>query len=199
MRGVLLSAVVSGLAFAQPVEVPVFTEAETKKLAAGETVVREVTPTDNRGVGVQSFGVVDAPSTEVWPVLRDCALFDKFMPRIKASAMNVEDGVPLCHVELSLPFPLMNLWSDTSSVEREEPAGHFFREWTLVRGTYRRNGGAWLVVPWGAEKNKTLVGYAIDSDPIILIPDGILRSAQTGSLPEVFAAIRKRVRSLSHR
>ena len=49
------------------------------------------------------------------------------------------------------------------------------------------------MVPWGAEGKKTLVIYAIDSDPIILIPDGILRSAQTGSLPEVFAGIRKRV------
>ena len=49
------------------------------------------------------------------------------------------------------------------------------------------------MMPWGDDGKKTLVIYAIDSDPIILIPDGILRSAQTGSLPEVFAAIRKRV------
>ncbi len=41
-----------------------------------------------------------------------------------------------------------------------------------------------------------MVTYAIDSDPIILVPDGILRSAQTGSLPEVFQSIRKRVVAL---
>lgn len=193
MRAVLISLFFSGLALAQPIEPPAFTETETKKLEAGETVVHEVKPTDNKGIGVQSFGVVDAPSTEVWPILRDCAHFSLFMPRTKTSAVKEEDGVPLCHVELNLPFPLMNLWSDTKSVQREDPAGHFHRAWTLVRGTYRRNSGSWSVLPWGAEKKKTLVIYAIDSDPIILVPDGILRSAQTGSLPEVFNAIRKRV------
>jgi hypothetical protein len=196
MRSVLFIAFLSGAALAHPVAVPAFTEAETKKLEAGECVVHEVKPTDNKGIGVESFGVIDAPSTEVWPVLRDCAHFAKFMPRTKTSAMNVEDGVPLCHVELNLPWPLMNLWSDTKSVQREEPAGHFHRAWTLVRGTYRRNSGSWSIVPWGPDGKKSLVTYAIDSDPIILVPDGILRSAQTGSLPEVFQSIRKRVVAL---
>lgn len=180
------------MALAQPLTLPAFTDAEAKKLEAGETVVHEVKPTDNKGIGVESFGLIDAPSTEVWPVLRDCAHFASFMPRTKTSSIKEEEGVSLCHVELRLPFPLMNLWSDTKSVQREEPAGHFHRAWTLVRGTYRRNSGSWSVLPWG-DGTRTLVIYAIDSDPIILIPDGILRSAQTGSLPEVFAAIRKRV------
>lgn len=192
----LLTVLLSGIAAAQSISVPAFTEAEVKRLEAGEIVLHEVKPTDNKGIGVESFGIIDAPSTEVWPILRECAHFSKFMPRIKTSAMKEEDGVSLCHVELKLPFPLMNLWSDTKSVQREDPPGHFRRAWTLVRGSYRRNSGSWTVVPWDAEGKKTLVGYAIDSDPIILIPDGLLRSAQTGSLPEVFAAIRKRVIAL---
>lgn len=192
-RAALFLTVVSRLALAQPVELPAFTQAEAKKLDAGETVVHEVKPTDDKGIGVQSFGIIDAPSTEVWPVLRDCQHFATFMPRMQSSSLKEEAGTTLCHVELKLPFPLMNLWSDTKSVQREEPAGHFHRAWTLVRGSYRRNSGSWSVLPWGAEGKKTLVIYAIDSDPIILIPDGILRSAQTGSLPEVFSAIRKRV------
>ena len=182
----------SGLALAQPLTLPAFTAEETRTLEAFETVVHEMKPTDNKGIGVESFGLIDAASTEVWPVLRDCEHFASFMPRTKDSAMKDENGVALCHVELKLPFPLMNLWSDTRSVQREDPAGHFHRAWTLVRGTYRRNSGSWSVLPWSDGK-KTLVIYAIDSDPIMLIPDGILRSAQTGSLPEVFAAIRKRI------
>ena len=184
---------IPALSFGQAVPVPKLTAAETKRLDAFETVVHEVTPTDNRGIGIESMGVVDAPSHEVWPVLRDCQYFSHFMPRTKTSTATVEAGVPLCHVELGLPFPLTNLWSDTSSVQREEPAGHFHRAWTLVRGTYRRNSGSWSLVPWGPEKKQTLVVYAIDSDPQLLIPDAILRSAQNGSLPEVFTAIRKRV------
>lgn len=193
MRFFLLSLLISGFALAQPVEAPPLSSAETKKLEAGETVIHEVTPTDNKGIGVQSFGLVDAPSAEVWPVLRDCQHFSLFMPRTKVSSVLEEAGVPLCHVELRLPFPLANLWSDTRSIHREEPAGHFHRAWTLVRGTYRRNSGSWSIIPWGSEGKKSLVVYAIDSDPAVLIPDGILRSAQAGSLPEVFAAIRKRV------
>ena len=193
MRSLFLIVFLASGALAQPVALPAFTEAETKKLDLGETVVHEVKPTDNKGIGVESFGVIDAPSTEVWPILRDCEHFAAFMPRMKSSSIKEEEGARLCHVELALPFPLMNLWSDTKSVQREDPAGHYHRAWTLVRGSYRRNSGSWSVVPWGTDGKKTLVVYAIDSDPIILIPDGILRSAQTGSLPEVFAGIRKRV------
>ncbi|MDP1825022.1 MAG: SRPBCC family protein [Archangium sp.] len=192
MRFLCLSLIASAAALAQPLTLPTFTEAEAKKLDAGETVIHEVKPTGNKGIGVESFGVIDAPSTEVWPVLRDCEHFASFMPRMKSSSLKQEEGATLCHVELNLPFPLMNLWSDTKSVQREDPAGHYHRAWTLVRGSYRRNSGSWSVLPWGDGK-KTLVIYAIDSDPIILIPDGILRSAQTGSLPEVFQSIRKRV------
>ncbi len=193
MRVSFVLLFVSGVAFAQSLGLPRFTAGEAKKLDAGETVIHELEPTDNKGIGVESFGVIDAPSTEVWPVLRDCEHFAAFMPRTRTSSLKQEEGATLCHVELKLPFPLMDLWSDTKSVQREDPAGHFRRAWTLVRGSYRRNSGSWSVLPWGAEGKQTLVVYAIDSDPIILIPDGILRSAQTGSLPEVFAAIRKRV------
>lgn len=192
-RAVLLSLLLSGPALAQPIQAPPLTQAETRQLEAGETVIHEARPTDNKGIGVRAFGLIDAPSAEVWPVLRDCQHFSLFMPRTKESSIKEEEGGPLCHVELRLPFPLMNLWSDTRSVHREEPAGHFLRAWTLVRGTYRRNNGSWSIVPWGAEGKKSLVVYFIDSDPSILIPDAILRSAQTGSLPDVFAAIRKRV------
>ena len=192
MRASIPFLLISGLALAQPLTLPSFTADETRKLEAFETVVHEMKPTDNKGIGVESFGLIDAASTEVWPVLRDCEHFASFMPRTKDSAMKDENGVALCHVELKLPFPLMNLWSDTRSVQREDPVGHFHRAWTLVRGTYRRNSGSWSVLPWSDGK-KTLVIYTIDSDPIMLIPDGILRSAQTGSLPEVFAAIRKRI------
>ena len=195
MRALLLTVALSAVGSAQPVVLPVLTDVETRKLEVGGVVVREVTPTDNRGIGVESMGLIDAPSQEVWPVLRDCQHFATFMPRTKASAIQVEDGVPLCHFELRLPFPLTDLWSDTRSVQREEPSGHFHRAWTMVRGTYHRNSGSWSVLPWGDGK-KALVIYAIDSDPKLIIPDAILRSAQTGSLPEVFASIRKRVVAL---
>jgi ribosome-associated toxin RatA of RatAB toxin-antitoxin module len=195
MRVLVLVSMVALSAFAEPVPFPKLSDKETKKLEANEIVVRDIKPTDNKGVGAESMGIIDAPTTEVWPVLRDCKDFMHFMPKMKKSALLEENGETLCHTELRLPFPLTDLWSDTRSVIREEPSGHFLRSWTLVRGTYNRNNGSWHVLPWGDGK-KTLVVYTIDSDPKMIVPDALIRSAQTGSLPDVFAAIRKRVQSL---
>lgn len=189
----LLLAVWSASALADPVPTPTLTQAETKKLLAGEAVIREKRPVDGKGVAFESMAVIDAPSSEVWPILRDCAHFSKFMPKIKKSALKQEAGEALCAVELELPWPLTNLWSDTRSVQREEPAGHYHRAWKLVRGTYKRNDGSWTVLPWAKDPAKTLVVYAVDSDPKMLIPDPLIRGAQVGALPDVFKAIRKRV------
>ena len=190
------SLLASVAALAQPVEFPKLTDDEKKKLDGNGVVIHELKPTDSRGVSAESIGVIDAPSTEVWPIVRDCQHFAAFMPSTKTSSQKEEGGDHICFDELRLPFPLANLWADTKSVMREEPAGHFHRAWSLVRGTYKRNRGSWTVLPWGADGKKSLVIYLIDSDPSVLIPDVILRAAQTGSLPEVFASIRKRVLTL---
>jgi ribosome-associated toxin RatA of RatAB toxin-antitoxin module len=179
-------------AFAEPVPFPKLSEKELKKLEANEVVVRETKPTDNKGVGAEAMSLVDAPTREVWPVLRDCQHFMHFMPKTKKSELLEENGEKLCHIELRRPVPLTDLWSDTKSVVREEPEGHYLRAWTLVRGTYHRNSGSWHILPW-AEGKKTLVVYTIDTDPKMIVPDALIRSAQTGSLPDVFTAIRKRV------
>lgn len=184
------------IVLAQPVEFPKLNPAELKKLEANEVVIRELPPTDNRGVSGETLGVVDAPSIEVWPVVRDCEYFSSFLPSTKTSSRKIEGEDTICFDEISLPFPLINLWADTKSVWREEPAGYFKREWSFVRGTYKRNRGSWTVVPWGADGRSSLVVYFVDSDPAILIPDVFLRAAQGGSLPQVIMGIRKRVVAL---
>ncbi len=186
----------AGTAFAQPVGGPQLTEAEQKKLAAGEIVTRSLTPTDNKGVAAMAIGVVEGPTDEVFPVVRDCKLFWQFMPRTKKSWVKEEEGVgTICHVELSMPFPLPDLWSDSISIVREEPKGHHYRGWKMVRGSYHRNDGSWTVVPWG-DGTKSLVVYAIDSDPKMAVPDALIRMGQAGSLPDVITQIRKRAAKL---
>jgi Polyketide cyclase / dehydrase and lipid transport len=181
-------------AHAGPITAPHVSDANKAKLDKNEVVIKELKPSDGKGVAFEAMGVIDAPTTEVWPVLRDCSQFSKFMPRIKSSAIKIENGEPICHVELELPWPMTNLWSDTQSVYTEDnPRGHYSRVWVLLRGTYKRNDGSWTVVPWGADGKKTLVVYWVDSDPKMIIPDPIMRGAQTGALPDVFKAIRKRV------
>lgn len=196
MRSLFALAVVSLPAFAQAIEVPTFNEKELKKLAAGEMVLRDRKPTDNRGVAAESMAIIDAPSSEVWPVIRDCGKYDQFMPRVKKTELRDENGTPICHTELKMPWPIPDLWSDNLSIIREEPSGRYARGWKMVRGMYKRNNGEWRLVPWGDDNQKTLAVYVVDSDPGLVIPDGILKSAQTGSLPELFKAVRNRVVAL---
>jgi ribosome-associated toxin RatA of RatAB toxin-antitoxin module len=194
----LTLALVALVARAGAVEVPPLPAAEVKQVEAGQVVVHTVTPTGGVGVAVEAFGVIDATSAEVFPVVRDCEHFWKFMPRTKVSNVVVENGTSLCHTVLTMPFPLTDLWSETRSELTESPAGHFKRQWALVHGSYKRNSGSFTVVPWG-DGTRALVRYTIDSDPGLLLPDALIRSAQTGSLPEVFVAIRKRVVELRAR
>lgn len=191
--GAVVSMGCSLVALAQPVSVPALTDAEKKKLDQGGVVVHELKPTDNSGVAGMAFGVVEASSDEVWPIVRDCEHFSKFLPSTKKSWRKGEGSDQVCYDELELPFPLTNLWAETRSVAREEPQGYYLREWSFVKGTYKRNRGSWRVVPWGEDGKRSLVIYEVDSDPSMLVPDWILRAAQTGSLPKIFEGVRKRV------
>lgn len=179
------------------IEVSTPSAAEAKSLDDGQAVIRPQTAAGGHGVAAESLGVIDAPPAEVWPVVRDCEHFSKFLPSTKTSLRKVENGEPICFDEISLPFPLPNLWADTKSTELLDPEhGRYQRSWTFVRGTYKHNRGSWTVLPWGADGQKSLVVYAFDSDPSLLLPDALIRTAQTGSLPEVFVSIRKRVKAL---
>lgn len=195
-RFALVALLACASAWADPVSFPTLTAEERQLLERRGVVVRDRTPTDNRGIGAESMALVEAPTSEVWPVVRDCEHFSRFMPNTKSSARKEENGESLCFDEIALPFPLPNLWADTRSKVTEEPQGHFMRSWSLVRGNYNRDSGAWKVLPWGADGKQSLVVYIIDSDPAMVLPDAILRAAQTGSLPEVFKSIRKRVYGL---
>jgi ribosome-associated toxin RatA of RatAB toxin-antitoxin module len=168
---------------------------DRKKLEEGEVLVQSRKPTDDEGVAARAIAVIDAPPEKVWPVVRDCAHYHEFMPRTKESRLVREEGeVTVCEVEISMPFPLSNLKAATRAVNRPLPEGGFERSWTLLEGTYSRNNGSWVLYPWG-DGSRTLAVYEIDANPDISIPDAILRSAQTGTLPDVMEAIRKRVRS----
>lgn len=190
----LITLLSATLALAQPVTAPALTDAEKRKLDTGGVITHELKPTDGRGVSAESMGVIDAAPDEVWPIVRDCEHFSQFLPSTKKSWKKVEGADVICFDEIELPFPLTNLWAETRSQMRQEPAAHYVREWSFVKGTYRHNTGSWRVIPWGDEGKRSLVVYMVDSDPSMLVPDVILRAAQTGSLPKLFEGVRKRVK-----
>lgn len=187
----LTLALFGGVAHA---DIPFFNPLQKKLLEQGKVLVTPTKPTDDSGVAAYAVAVIKAPVAKVWPVVRDCQHFKKFMPRTKVSKLISRNGnKAVCFMEISMPFPLSNLHSEVDSIETELAGGGFKRSWKLRKGNYKRNSGSWALHPWEQNKDWTLIVYRIDVDPDMVIPDAILRKAQTGSLPDVFKAIRKRV------
>lgn len=185
----------TGVGYAQ--SVPSLTTTEISKISAGDVIVHRLSPTNGDGVAARAIAVIKAPTQKVWPVLRDCQHFKKFLPRTKDSVLKSREGTrSVCYTKIDMPFPFSDLWADVKSVEEIMPSGSFKRAWTLLKGTYRRNNGSWLVIPWGSAKSESLVIYQIDLDPDTNVPDFIIRKAQTSTLPDLFEAIRRRVHSL---
>jgi hypothetical protein len=51
------------------------------------------------------------------------------------------------------------------------------------------------VVPYGDGGDWTLVGYHLDVQLELRVPDKLLQKAQTSALPQMYDAIRQRVRA----
>lgn len=174
---------------------PALTASAEQKLRKGEVIIKELTPTGGEGVAARVTGLVDAPPGKVWPVITDCAAYQRFMPRTEKSAIRgtTPAGGQKCFVELDMPFPFDNLWSVVDAMHETGADGSFVRRWTLLEGTYKRNSGSWSLYPFdGGEK--TLLVYQLDANPDISLPDWLIASAQSSTLPDLFAAVRKRVR-----
>lgn len=166
-----------------------------EELATGEVVYIEQAPADGAGVALTACAVLDQPVAEVWPVLRDCEHYQSFLPGVVRSALRQRSGdVALCEALIDLPFPLGELESIERVTETALPGGGFERRWTLERGSYRRLEGSWTVLPWSGGARRSLLVYQLDMDPETVVPDFALRRAQSATAPEVFAAIRRRVR-----
>jgi ribosome-associated toxin RatA of RatAB toxin-antitoxin module len=162
---------------------------------ADHVAVVEEAPAGGRGVALRACGTVDASPAEVWAVLRACDQFEQFLPRVSRSRLTRrEDNVVVCDETIDLPFPLGELHSITRVVESTLPGGGFERRWSLIRGTYRHLLGAWTILPADAAAARSVVVYEVDMDPATVIPDFVLRHAQAAAAPEVFRAVRARVR-----
>lgn len=187
----LLSA---GSAFAGP---PALSAGQIKVMTGGKAIVKTLPPTGGEGVAAQAMAIIDGTPKKVFDVINACEHFSKFMPRTKLSfVVKVESPTQkICFTEISMPFPFDNLAAKVRSTSAELPGGGFERKWTMIKGNYKRNNGHWAVWPYNGGA-QSLVIYKIDVDPDMSLPDAIVRKAQTGSLPKVFKAIEKRVKSL---
>lgn len=175
-------------------------DARRARLERGELEIVELPPKGGKGVGIRALKIVDAPVEKAWPVIRDADRFAEFMPKVgRSDLVERDDDAFVVHLEIPLPFPMKNLTSDIRSVCTDLPGGGHERRWTLVRGTYEKNDGAWTALPWppGEEHaSRTLLAYELDVAPQLRIPDKLLRKAQASGLPDMFGAVEKRIRTL---
>lgn len=175
---------VSSPAWAQA---PQFSAEERAKLERGEVLVKD-TEAKSEGIAGKAAALVRAHPDKVWAVVNDCAHFKEFMPRT-VDSQELEGGKH-CKVEISMPFPFSNLWSETSVQQVHLDGGGRRRVWKLVKGTYKKVDGSWTVWPWG--EGASLLMYNIEADPDVPVPNAILRSAQASTLPDMFVAVRAR-------
>lgn len=161
------------------------------RLSAGEVLVEL---RDVEGVDVPEArmeGVVDAPPERVWEVIRDCKRYVGVMPRVVAAReLSLQDGVQVCEMTIDTPFPLSDLTGVTSAAMTAGPP-EWSRRWTLVRGDYTRNAGAWAVRAFGADGRRSLVQYRVLAEPDVAVPGFIQAFAQEHSLPDLMERIRK--------
>ncbi|MCK6547609.1 hypothetical protein L6R52_17295 [Myxococcota bacterium] len=171
-------------------QTPQFSDAEKAQLEKGDVLVKRIDPKGGNGVAAKAVGLVRIHPDRVWPVVNDCANFKEFMPRTVKSEVRADGGH--CLVEVTMPFPFSNLWSETKVRLEHLDNGGRRRVWSLVDGTYEHLNGSWTVLPWGENGRETLLLYTIDANPDVSVPDMILRSAQEGTLPDIFTAVRAR-------
>lgn len=166
-------------------------EPESVRLERGDVVVwTEKVAGSETPVGY-ARGVIDAPPAAVWAVVEACEDYSKTMPRILKSAVVKREGaVRFCKVTADMPFPAPDLESLTRAEGRAVDGG-FVRTWRLVEGDYKINEGSFSLMPYG-DGSKTLATYRIHVQPNLPLPDGIVRAAQKGSLPDVIHNLRKR-------
>lgn len=175
---------------------PTVSASAERKLRKGGVIIKELEPTNGDGVAAQVTGLVDAPPAEVWKVITDCDGYQRFMPRTaKSGVRGTLPNGQKCFVEIDMPFPFDNLWSVVAARHSQGADGSYVRRWSLLEGTYSRNNGSWSLYPYD-NGTKTLLVYRLDADPDVTLPDWIISSAQTSALPDLFDAVRKRVRKI---
>jgi ribosome-associated toxin RatA of RatAB toxin-antitoxin module len=162
---------------------------EIRRLNAGEVLVTRRDPTGGIGAAAEAKGVIDAPIERVWPAVRDCEHYSKFMPRVIKSGVAQRNGETFCSAVMDMPWPIDDLTLETRSTITSPSEGAHMRSWKLTTGSFKHYTGSFEVIPFDGDPQRTLVTYTLDIKPDVPIPDVVLRKKQAAGLPEAFAAL----------
>ncbi len=137
--------------------------------------------------------MINAPPEKVWPLIDRCQDYEKTMLRTSSAKLLKKSGsTKVCEIEVDMPFPLDNLKSVTKATHKAGPK-EWSRKWTLVRGDYSVNTGAWILTPFNEAGTQTMVHYEILAEPHTSIPDWVKEKAQESALPKLIKHLRSQV------
>ncbi len=166
---------------------------EVARLEKGEVIVQAKVLGDEGTVVAGAMVLMDFAPERIWRHIDDCGRYDQFMPRVSKSTEIVREGAKvICRVEIDMPFPMSDLWSETDARHDQPDPDTFRRRWKLGKGTYRVNEGHWTISRWKDSPERALVKYRIKVQPEAKMPGAMLKEAQRRSLPEMMEALRKR-------
>lgn len=135
-------------------------------------------------------GVIDVPPAQLWALAQDCGRYAGRLPRVvRSRELSREGPVAICETTSKPPFPLGEMTSVTRAVH-EVTVGRWTRRWTLVRGDYDLNSGAWILTPFGPTGQRTLLTYEVQVEPKLPVPAWLQRRAQARGMPDLYEHLR---------
>jgi len=191
-RAALLLGLLASSAHAAPEQ---FTRQQQQALQRGETVTRFWTTADDAGAG-WAARVVSASPEQVFKVIADVERYKDFTNRMTVSHITRRDSTSYdFFYRIDMPWPLSDHWCVTRNTHAMDPRRRRYRRrWTLLRGTFVRNDGFWLVRPWG--KLQALLLYSVVLRPRGSVPDFVIHHVTRVALPRSVQTMRRRVLEL---
>ncbi len=178
-------------------------EAENKRIAQGEIVVREIDADEEKGRTFEAIGLIKAPRIKVLGILKDYVRYPEFMPnvsRVEVVAENEKATV----LNYTLALPLGNIKKYRLKLFESGAENHAsVLEWQIQpwpelkkKETITDTTGYWRIEDKG--ENASLVLYHVYTDPGP-IPFGlgwIVAVLSKDSVPEALLQTKKRTERL---
>lgn len=168
-----------------PPAVESLSEEERGRLASGEPVVVAEGRVER---WVRATVRIDAAPEELWQVMTDCPRAPEFVPGLRSCRVLESDERTALVEHRARPFSLLPEMTYLFREHREPFRSIRFRR---VSGSLKEMEGRWDLRRQGA--GRTVVWYTVFLDPGFLVPEWLVRRALRRDLPELLAALKRRV------
>ena len=165
----------------------------------------EMADVSRAGVAGKSFAaatIIDAPLPKICAVIQDFAAYPRFMPNTE-SARVAQTAATYSLVDMTLKLPMGKIKKYRLKMIPASTPKSCQLSWKLVpwdglkpEETIVDTSGAWTLLPAPSQPDKTLVQYAVYTDPGA-IPLGlgwIVDSLSKDSIPKMLEALRGQVK-----